>query len=489
MLRILLSSLTALLPLISVALAQEIVVNSGESSRQNMLACPSGSLVTGVNSDGTRVLCQTGFDGFIIAEQVDENPATQWPEGQAFPLIRSVVIGAHDYSARPSMHACPRNQVVTGVHKGRNAFICADLSATRSSLPAEPFRLGRYEVVSGLNRNGAMACPVGMVLAGVHFGAEILLCVETRICTDNTHCPSSNSCFNNLESGSDRARTCGPAGVVRLNKNDNCAGNLVRFLGTAAKLDNWVPDLNNDGDDARSVLLQGVPAGALLEFYDSDNFRLNDDRAFFRVLTRTNSLCIGDLDLPPNQTLSTALVTGIKPTSENLAGKVTSVRFASEIRDMFGRCLQRGGPGPDPINVSSEFLVLDLCTPVPNQFDSNGNLFRLGGQSPAQWIRSANGTIEDVSGGAFDHCLWGLPYRDTEEYPDIPENDYVAYRLCTDDTDATRWTFTPQGQMKIFTNMCLTTIDPRVSVGQRQTPTVEPCILPVPARQRWIANL
>ncbi|MEL7104329.1 MAG: hypothetical protein AAGM21_00290 [Pseudomonadota bacterium] len=490
MLRLLLGAVAALWIMASGAIAQEIAVNSGESSRQNMLACPEGSLATGVNTEGTRLLCQIGFDGFIVAEQVDENPATQWPSNQRVPLVRAAVAGSHNYVG-PTMHACPRNQVVVGVHKGRNAFICATLSVNRSTPveeSVEPFRLGRYEVVSGQTRNAAMGCPVGMALAGIHFGNETLLCVETRICTDNTHCPSSNSCSSNIDPDRDFAQICGPAGVVRLNKSDNCSGDLVRFLGTAANTFNWVSDLKGDGDDARSALLLGVPPGALLEFYDNDRFQLNDDRAFFRVLARANSTCIGNLDLPPNQTFATAAVTGLKPTSGNLAGKVSSVRFFSEIRDVFGRCLLRAGEGPNSVNASSEFVELGLCDPVPGEFDSNGNLFRTGGQAPARWIRRSNGMIVDLSGGSPGQCLTGLTTRPSEEFRDIPEGQFVGYRLC-DDTDAARWTYTAQGQMKIYSNMCLTTIDPLVTPGQRQTPSVEPCILPVPDRQRWVANL
>ncbi len=90
--------------------------------------------MTGVAQDGDRILCQTGYQGLKGRELIDWTSLEQWPAAQTGLDIGSVRT-AHRYNER-TMGVCPRDEVYTGIHKGRNARLCASLEAQGSLVQA-----------------------------------------------------------------------------------------------------------------------------------------------------------------------------------------------------------------------------------------------------------------------------------------------------------------------------------------------------------------
>ena len=437
--------------------AVERFFSPGDIQRSGMLACPSGSIMTGINIDTSSILCLDAYDGLLFDEQVDGSPATQWPREEGVPFIESVVRASHAYSG-PTLHSCSKDRIMTGVHLGRNAFLCSQL---RRLGVIEV--LGRYQVVQRQTRNGALACPRGMAMAGLHAGNRTLLCAEVRLCRQNDQCSAGNRCKTNEASARQNGLYCRPPGAVRLHKDDNCRGDIVRSVGAASGT--GIRNLGSDGDDARSALFLGVKDGTIMEVYDDSNFSKGDDFAIITTRRDVAAGCVGNLDLPPNRTILDVNVSGTKPTGGNLAGKVSSLRFFSQIKHTDGRCLGRRVPARS--GRTAEKLLLGGCTDP----------------GAVQWYRFEDGTIK-INGLRLDRCLAAFVDGFQSEIGERFQPGEITLKFCDRLQDDVRWTHTPEGQLKIYSNYCLTRPDGPLA----RTPRIEPCQLPVPETQIWSAN-
>ena len=68
-------------------------------------------------------------------------------------------------TGRDLIHTCPQGTVVTGVHLGKNRLLCLPI---REKIP--------YLVDGGSQREGMHACPPGYPLAGIHAGKNLFVC-------------------------------------------------------------------------------------------------------------------------------------------------------------------------------------------------------------------------------------------------------------------------------------------------------------------------
>lgn len=441
-----------------VSTAGEASFAPGSIQRSGMLACPLGSVMTGVDVSGSQILCLDGYQGLVLNERLDESPATQWPRTEGVPFLDNVVADAHSYVG-PRMHTCLKDEVMTGLHLSRNAFLCSGMRQASSA-----HILGRYQVVQGERRNGFLACPRGMAMTGLHAGNATLFCAEINLCTQNDQCVPGNQCKSNDATARLNGLLCRPSGTVRLHKNDNCTGDVVRNVGAASGF--RIPSLGRDGDDARSARFIGVKEGTIFEYFDDSRFSTGDDFARVTTNRNVNFGCVRNLDLPPNGRIGDVNFSGVKTMNGNLAGKVSSLRFFSQIKASDGRCLGRSRLGF--ADLSGERLVLDDCA----------------GAGAVDWFRFSDGTIK-IKGQRLDMCLSAYPFSILGESGETIERGEVFFRFCDRLGDDVRWTHTAAGQLKLYSNYCLTR-----QVGPfALTPKIELCQLPVPENQTWAANL
>ena len=395
----------------------------------------------------------------IGQEVVDESPATQWPASQGVPLLINAVRLAHDYDTvnDPSMHACPRDMVMTGLHIGRNAFLCARLQRKGAAQV-----LGRYQVVRSGMRGGAIACPRGSALAGLHVGAQILLCVELHLCRQDDHCLQGNRCRAKDAQEQADGLYCRQPGLIVLMKDLNCQGDLVDITPVGSGRLN--SNMRGRGDKAASAIYIGVRAGTVFEYFDKDSFQTDDDFASVRNSSTISTGCLNDLEMRPSRRIDASPFQGRVAGSGNLATKVSSYRFFSTIGTGENACLGRRVTSDDR---GPDRLVVQSCSLPAVQ----------------RWYRENNGTIR--LDGTPNRCLsaWRFSREDGAPQGVLGEAALVDCGPpdATDIQDHLRWSNTAEGQLRVFTNYCLTR-------NGTATPIIEPCRFPIPPEQVWRAN-
>ena len=436
--------------------------------RNNMHACPAGSIVTGVHVARNQLLCLGRFvdprGNMTRNERVDQGarPDNQWPPD-------AVTRAAHAYTG-PAMHWCGPNRYVTGVHVANNAFSCAELPAATNRNYTS--RLGHLIVDSGsrpTQRSNMHACPAGTVLVGAHFATNTFLCAELAFCQDNSHCPSTADVCETNSVFCDPGETdcifpttgvCRQQRTLGLCEERHCRGDAVG--GLTDRSGNIVDLTNNDSfenDEASSMRIQNIRPGAIVRVFDNSQGRTDDDWAQLLVMRSTSTWCIGTFEsgIPGLGALRMQY-----HRDNGLNGKVSRVEVWSALIGAGEKCLD--------VNTS----------PAPNN-NLAVQIFNCHGGPNQSWEYTVEGQVRGVNG----LCLEARRDDIQRWQPGGPRQAAVRMAAC----DAAvpihqRWSVTEAGELRMFGTMCL---DIRGGGSADQTPVqLFPCH--GGANQRWISS-
>jgi hypothetical protein len=406
--------------------AETIDRNTPPTVRNNMHACPWGSIVTGVDVAQNWLLCMGDFRGEVFDERVVSGAL--WPPDQVTRV-------AHNYTGA-AIPWCGPGRFVTGVHAANRSFSCAQFNYT-------PWRLNHVVVDGGTMRSAMHACPRGQVLVGANFDTNTFLCAGNPICHEVSHCPSASDVCDGGTSLA--AGHCRRQGLVHLKEDNGCFQDTVGTVSdrSGVTLDFTLSNSYIDNDEARSLQFANVKAGAILRLYDSPSGDTSDDWTQIFVKNDT-SRCLGTLQGSANDAtwkVDHHHVNG-------LDGKVSRLDVRSAILDYAGRCLD--------IATGNNSAQVFGCHAGPNQSWS----YQWNGE-----IRLLHGNLCLEANSAEIHTWPALPAGQTRR---------AAVRAANcNGSDFQKWTVTEAGEIRMFSGMCLD-IQGGTSVDQAQV-QLYPC--------------
>lgn len=385
--------------------AETIDRNTPPTVRNNMHACPWGSIVTGVDVAQNWLLCMGDFRGEVFDERV---VSATWPPDQVTRV-------AHNYTGA-QIPWCGPGRFVTGVHAANRTFSCTQFNYT-------PWRLSHVVVDGGTVRSGLRACPRGHVLVGANFNTNTFLCAGNPICHETAHCSGANDV---CEGGSIvAAGHCRRQGLVHLKEDNGCFQDTVGTVTdrSGVTLDFTLSNSSIDNDEARSLQFSNVKAGAILRFYDSPSGSTGDDWTQIFVKSDTTR-CLGTLQGSANDSIWKVEHHHVN----GLDGKVSRMEVNSAILDYDNRCLDIVG-GTNAAQVFG-------CHAGPNQ----------------RWNHDWSGEIRQGS-----LCLEANSAQ-IHTWPSLAPGQVrkATVRTATcNGSEFQKWTVTDAGQIRMFSDMCL----------------------------------
>jgi hypothetical protein len=123
---------------------------------------------------------------WLLISETSANEILDGPSPPSGPGVSSFAnpSGFAPYTQRRTMHACPPNRYMSGVHVANNWFLCANFAGTAytpdyeansdESIDPSAQNNGVPNIVSR-----AHACPTGLVMSGYHQNKDLLLCVPS----------------------------------------------------------------------------------------------------------------------------------------------------------------------------------------------------------------------------------------------------------------------------------------------------------------------
>ncbi|HET6520687.1 MAG TPA: RICIN domain-containing protein [Geminicoccaceae bacterium] len=439
--------------------AAEFLDGTPPTVRGGMHACPPNSIVTGVDVPANTFLCVGSFVGptrsFMTGERTDGLPAPAvWPPDPATRV-------QHGYTG-PAMHWCGPNQFVTGIHVAGNLFLCSTfVGGERLNYTS---RLGRLIVGPGVVRRGMRACPPGSVLVGAHFDNGIFLCAELPFCIDDSHCGVGRRCENPsvppraqeaVDTGMCRPRGSTPF-QLRFRSEHFCRGNGVGSLtDRSGNAVNFTDHPAFENDEAQSLLLSNVSAGAIIRVYDNSRGRQNDDWTQILVTsTTTADYCVPTFEPRGDRFTDRFVTVSYTNFGNDLDGEVSRMEVDSAVISRGGRCLD--------VNMNNFTVQLFTCHAGPNQ----------------RWVRRIDGTITGING----LCLEADGDAIRGWRPENPRSAAVRVGPCTGAVNQIWSMPRDQQQLRLFADMCLDIPDGRDADGT--VLQVFPCHSGI--NQRWL---
>jgi hypothetical protein len=400
--------------------------NTPPTVRNNMHVCPRGAIVTGVHVTNNQLLCLSQFadvGGFLTTNETVVS-GLQWPPD-------AVTRAAHGFSGT-AIPWCGPDRYVTGVHVANRSFSCSEFPAASNINFTK--RLGHIVVDGATQRSGMHACPRGSVLVGANFDTNTFLCAELPFCVENSHCPGSLAgevCeFRSTGCATDdcigpTTGVCRRQGSLTFLEDPNCADDSDGWLTDRSRNAVRFPDFDSfDNDDAESLRMTNVRAGAIIRVFDSPDGATSDDWTQIFVKS-TGTGCLGSFE----SNFENSFVKVQYQRANGLNDHVSRVEVRSAILDFAGRCVD--------VNMNNNVAQLFTCHAGPNQ----------------SWTYEVTGEIRGIN----NLCLEASSAQ-IHTWPNLapgqPRRASVRVAACNGSVHQ-KWSVTEAGQLRMFNDMCL----------------------------------
>jgi len=333
------------------------------------------------------------------------------------------------------MHWCGPNRFITGLNPATNGFNCAGfVSGSNINYTTT---LGNLFLDYGTNptqRSGMHACPTGSMLVGAHLATNTFLCAEMPFCNDDNHCSSTaKRCeFQSIPCVSGdclftSTGICRAPSRITLLSDAGCGGSSDGWLtGRSGSAVNLSANDAFDNDDAESMRLTNIKAGAIIRVFDSPSGSQQDD--FVNVLVKTATgpaLCLPTFEFSQ---ITPTLTTSYTSFGNDLDDAVSRIEVTSALIGNGSLCAD--------INTNDNSLQTFQCHMGPNQ----------------RWAYLVDETIRGLNGA----CLEALQ-SDINTWPGVAAGSRsarVRVSACTGGANQ-KWSVTKGNEIRLFGHMCL----------------------------------